>query len=236
MEETTKRTDKHRRKSNFMEEVWKDILGYEDYKINFVGEVFSKQREIKVGLTKRVIGNYILKPSKVRGYLNVVLTNSDGKKMFKIHRLLALSFIPNPENKSCVNHIDGNKSNNKLNNLEWVTPKENNYHAFKKGLKKSRLNDKIIKEIRVHRNEYSFYKEKYNILPTDYYNVISNKTWFDSSYIKLDTTSKVLDTLTGIYYKTISDAYNAYNFSFTQRCLREKLVGSYNNNTNLKLL
>ena len=57
-------------------------------------------------------------------------------KFYKfIHRLVALTFIPNPENKPCVNHIDGNKQNNFINNLEWCTRSENEKHAWKYNLK-----------------------------------------------------------------------------------------------------
>lgn len=66
-------------------------------------------------------------------YLIITLNNKK-KKTFKVHRLVAEHFIPNLQNKPCVNHIDGNKQNNNVNNLEWVTPSENMLHAYKKGL------------------------------------------------------------------------------------------------------
>lgn len=69
------------------------------------------------------------------GYRCLKLTNSKGKKHFTLHRLVALHFIPNPENKPEVNHIDGDKSNNCVNNLEWVTSSENKQHALATGLK-----------------------------------------------------------------------------------------------------
>lgn len=64
----------------------------------------------------------------------VSLGNKNDKKLFKIHRCVAESFIPNPDNKPMINHIDGVKTNNNVNNLEWVTGKENTQHAFKTGL------------------------------------------------------------------------------------------------------
>ncbi len=66
------------------------------------------------------------------------LKDNDGdERTVQIHRALANAFIPNPENKPQINHIDGNKLNNDLSNLEWVTAKENTYHAYKMGLRKN---------------------------------------------------------------------------------------------------
>ena len=75
----------------------------------------------------------ILKPNfnKMNGYLSVYVKNKDGKYRYcYVHRLVAQAFIPNPENKKEVNHLDGNKLNNCVDNLEWVTREENIRHAF----------------------------------------------------------------------------------------------------------
>ena len=69
-------------------------------------------------------------------YLKVALCIKGKLKQFLVHRLVAKAFVPNPENKREVNHIDGNKTNNKVSNLEWVTASENQTHAVKTGLKK----------------------------------------------------------------------------------------------------
>lgn len=72
----------------------------------------------------------------VRGYMKVSLLLPDkNRKLVSVHRLVAMTFIPNPHNKPQVNHIDGNKHNNSVNNLEWVTESENIIHAYKTGLK-----------------------------------------------------------------------------------------------------
>ena len=79
----------------------------------------------------------ILKPEIIKGgYLRVVLMKDSKYKHFSVHRIVAQLFIPNPENKPEVNHKDGNKQNNFVENLEWVTSKENIIHSYKTGLNK----------------------------------------------------------------------------------------------------
>lgn len=73
--------------------------------------------------------NKVIKPYKIRGYLGYSLIIDGKRKVWYAHRLIATAFIPNPENKELVNHKDGNKHNNSVENLEWVTKKENAIHA-----------------------------------------------------------------------------------------------------------
>lgn len=80
----------------------------------------------------------ILKPFIRGNYLSVDLRKNGKRKTFQVHRLVAIMFIPNPENKSEVNHIDGNKLNNSVTNLEWNTTSENIKHAYQTGLSKLR--------------------------------------------------------------------------------------------------
>lgn len=102
----------------------REIDGYEGlYIVTPDGEVVG----VKSGKT--------LKPSRLKsGYLRVKLYKDSQPKMFMIHRLVASAFIPNEYHKGQVNHIDGNKQNNAVHNLEWVTQSENQIHAFKNGL------------------------------------------------------------------------------------------------------
>lgn len=123
-----------------MQEIWKPILGYESlYQVSNLGNVKSVDRFLykKNGRlchwTERII-----KPSLQllpRGYkrYRVNLTWNFKSKQFKVHRLVAEAFIPNPENKPMVNHIDNNPLNNNVNNLEWVTNKENLQHCARQG-------------------------------------------------------------------------------------------------------
>lgn len=107
---------------------WKDIEGFEGlYTISNTGLIKSYLFKVPRPL----------KPSLARGYKKVTLS-LNGKLFYEtVHRLVAQAFIQNPENKPCVNHKDGNKLNNHVNNLEWCTHQENHIHAFKIGLRVS---------------------------------------------------------------------------------------------------
>jgi hypothetical protein len=120
-------------------EVWLPVVGYEDYyEVRNLGRIKSHNRKVncKNNSTSIRFGK-ILKPQVDRkwGGLNVILCNPFGQKRSKIHRLVAIAFIPNPQNKPEVNHIDGDRFNNCVSNLEWVTSSENKQHAYDTGLK-----------------------------------------------------------------------------------------------------
>lgn len=81
--------------------------------------------------TERLIKSHIMKIQfNNKGYCFVCFKEKGKRKNLLVHRLVAEAFIPNPENKTEVNHIDGNPKNNNINNLEWVTPSENRKHAY----------------------------------------------------------------------------------------------------------
>ena len=114
-------------------EVWKEIQGHREvYQISNLGNVRTKARQCK---------DHISEPHEKKKFINSngyyrVGLNLDGKnKMHLLHRLVAQLFIPNPENKPYVNHIDGNKLNCRADNLEWCTRSENEIHAWRIGLK-----------------------------------------------------------------------------------------------------
>lgn len=117
--------------------MWKDINGFEDaYRISDSGEVWSKDRWcIDLKGRKRFRKGQKLNPDIAQnGYYRVTLAKN-GKKVQKyLHRLLAEYFIPNPDNLPQVNHKDGNKLNCCIENLEWVSVRENTIHAYKHGL------------------------------------------------------------------------------------------------------
>lgn len=118
-----------------MKEKWKQINDFENYEISNLGNVRNKSKQF-------------LKQQKMNMYMTIKLYDKKNKKMLlkNIHRLVAEAFIPNLENKPCVNHVDGNKINNCVNNLEWCSYSENTIHAFKTGLQKTWCGEKFGKE------------------------------------------------------------------------------------------
>lgn len=104
-------------------ETFKSIDGISGCLISDKGRIFSTIRN-------KFLGHKCNKS----GYVRVSIVRDGKRSLVGAHRLIAEAFIDNPENKRCVNHIDGNKSNNNASNLEWVTHKENTAHAIKNGL------------------------------------------------------------------------------------------------------
>lgn len=118
----------------------RNIFGYEGYyQIADNGNVFSCEREIKIKSRKGkdFFIKYKAKKMKLHlgnnGYKYIMFSKDNHQKVYLVHRLVAIAFISNPENKPEVNHIDGNKSNNNVLNLEWVNKSENSKHAFRMG-------------------------------------------------------------------------------------------------------
>lgn len=116
------------------------IENSKNYFVNTKGEVFNSKH---LRLRTRI---------RPDGYeqIGIWMEDTNKRKWFPVHRLVAVAFIPNPDNKPFVNHIDGNKSNNNVSNLEWVTPKENMFHSvnvLRKGLGEGNGNSVITEEI-----------------------------------------------------------------------------------------
>lgn len=130
-----------------IKEVWKDVSFDKKYQISNLGN-FKKRNKVINGWIQNT------------GYKTVQINN----KKYSIHRLVAEAFIPNPENKPQVNHIDGNKLNNNADNLEWCTCKENVQHAFNTGLMDNAL--KVIPLLKVRAKTIEQYDLKGNYLNT----------------------------------------------------------------------
>lgn len=132
-----------------IEEIWKDIIGFEgSYMISSLGRVKS----LNYNKTKK---EKILKPQlDKQGYYTIGLCKNKKKKHYKIHRLVCQTFLHNPEKKKQVNHKNGIKNDNILENLEYMTAKENNIHKYKV-LGYKGIIDKTI---------YTFFNKELNII------------------------------------------------------------------------
>jgi hypothetical protein len=180
-----------------MEEIWQDITGYENsYQISNKGQVRSKDRYRlkrwnKFGTLEKILyKSKLLKGQISHGYQIISLSKDGLKKQHYIHRLVAGAFIDNTSNKREVNHIDGNKLNNELSNLEWVSSKENKIHCRKNHLQRiakgndyrnAKLNDTMIKDILLlyHFSNISQHKiaQKYNVCQQLINGIVNRKRW-----------------------------------------------------------
>lgn len=162
-------------------EVWKDVFGYEgSYQVSSFGRVKSLNY-------RRTNTESILKQHKTQdGYLMVGLHRNGLKTSFRVNRLVAINFIPNPENKADVGHIFGDKSDNTTSSLRWETRKENMIHAVefglikgKKGITniKAKLTEKQVLEIRASNLTQVQLAKIYNLYQGGISAIITRKYW-----------------------------------------------------------
>lgn len=164
------------------EEIWKTVI--------YNGKVYNKFEVSNFGKLRNAITGHIYKLciSKT-GYWQVCVSlgSRQNKKVFKIHKAVAEAFINNPEHKPFVNHIDGNKLNNNINNLECVTASENTIHAYQHGLTEAQRGEKCGTR-KLTEDDVKYIREHYT--PKD-------KTYG----------SKILAKKFGVSHSTISRAY-----------------------------
>lgn len=120
-------------------EIWKPVEGFNTYEVSDRGRVRSLSHRVPSGIRNNThttkYGRTLKQSQKKNGYFAVVLYEADNRKTISVHRLVAKTFIPNPDNKPTVNHINGVKTDNRSTNLEWCTQTENMQHAWSTGLK-----------------------------------------------------------------------------------------------------
>ncbi len=158
-------------------EIWKKIPQFENYEVSNFGRV---RRVLKTGY-------YYRSPVIQHGYNHVTFSYCKGTKFksFQVHRLVALLFIDNPQNKKCVNHIDGNKQNNNVKNLEWCTHSENEIHSYHVLNKKSPATKLKLEDVLYIRENTIFGKKgntvsmakKFNVSLAQIHNIVKLKSW-----------------------------------------------------------
>lgn len=179
-----------------MQEEWKSLKGLVEcgdyYEISSHGRVRSIDRVVNNGVNgqREIKGELLSSWVDKDGYKRLMLYNGGNRKHYGLHRLVAIAFIDNPDNKPLVNHIDGIKDNNRLSNLEWSTESENAQHAVELGLRQSNggenhanakmTDEKAIEMFEKYKTDKYTMQEladEYGISPSVCSNIINGNSW-----------------------------------------------------------
>jgi hypothetical protein len=158
----------------------KKIQGFENYEIDELGQIWSLPKKTRKGT--RLIKTLI---NSKTGYMYVDLCKDGKVKKFTAHRLVAITYIPNPENKLQVNHINGIKTDNRVENLEWNTRSENQKHSIDIGLRSTKgvknsqckLTEQDVLYIRNSKENGSILAKKFNISHPTICDIRKGRSW-----------------------------------------------------------
>lgn len=184
-----------------MQEIWRDIKGFEGiYQISNIGNIRSLTRKVKTFNGFRTSKGQILKPQKTNtGYYSIDLRLNQKHNYFSVHRLVAETFIPNPNNLPIINHKDSNPLNNNVNNLEWCNQSYNVKYSYINGnakptsgcFKKGNIPHNLTK-VSQYDKEGNFIKtyssvrlaaKSINRAPTSIFNCLGGRTKYSAGYI-----------------------------------------------------
>lgn len=210
-------------------ELWKAIPGYEgNYEVSNIGKIRSVERFVQFHGTLSLVKG---KPKKTRrdsyGYLVVTLSKNGKEKTMKVHRLVALAFIPNPDNKPLIDHINCIRDDNRVENLRWVTTKENsNNNLTIENLKKLQTPERIKNQIEARR------KRGGKNAPVHIFQY-TKEGEFVAEYDTIEDAHKALGRNVGIYYVVDKDNLSAGGYIWRTR--KENKPIYYGRNQNYKL-
>lgn len=207
-------------------EIWIQVTDYDDYYISSLGRVKS----IKYNKDR------YLKPSdNGKGYKNIILYKNSVGKSHYIHRLVALAFLQNDLNLSEVNHIDGDKSNNKLSNLEWLSSSDNKKHAFKIGLMSNTL-EAMKHNVKIATAATALLPRTDKQLKSCSDNAKRMNKLRLNVHIGAENvcSKRVKNTYTNVIYSCIREAAEAEGHVYST--LKSRLNGGLKNNTNLIIM
>lgn len=163
-----------------MEETWKDIVGYEGH---YAISNFGRVKNVKLKCQKSFRGQYICVWACQSGYLYATLYKNNKKQNMLISRMVGIAFLGKPPIKHEINHKDGNKTNNRIDNLEWVNHKENMRHArlvLKRKLNIKLTRDKVVKIKQMLDDRILLQSEiagKMNVSQTTISSIKCGRTW-----------------------------------------------------------
>lgn len=169
---------------------WRNIKDCSNYQINENGEVRCLSRKAGSRIKEELYPLIMKQRLAKKGYPTVQIVRDDGSKFTAvIHRLVGLSFIPNPHNYPQIDHLDGNKLNNNVSNLEWVTNLENMKRSYKIGLRdesskgemngRSKLKEDEVRYIYQNKDKFStrYFSDKFNVSMSTVRDIKNNKKW-----------------------------------------------------------